>query len=57
MCVAEAHDISLALQMKVEDLDVVERAFVHVDYRARGYDEHKDPTMRRLSSQLSTEFQ
>lgn len=50
MCVSEAHDISLALQMKVEALDVVERAFVHVDYLSRNYDEHKDPTLRRCSS-------
>ena len=49
MCVSEAHDISLALQMKVEALDVVERAFVHVDYLSRNYDEHKDPTARRAS--------
>lgn len=51
MCVGEAHDISLALQMKVEALDSVERAFVHVDYQARGYDEHKDPTRRRVGTQ------
>lgn len=51
MCVKEAHDISLALQDKVELLDCVERAFVHVDYAPRDYDEHKDPTIRRDSAQ------
>lgn len=47
MCVKDAHDISLSLQDKVEALDNVERAFVHVDYLERNYDEHKDPTLRR----------
>uniref|UniRef100_K3WAI3 Cation efflux protein transmembrane domain-containing protein n=1 Tax=Globisporangium ultimum (strain ATCC 200006 / CBS 805.95 / DAOM BR144) TaxID=431595 RepID=K3WAI3_GLOUD len=51
MCVKDAHDISLALQHKVEALDAVERAFVHVDYAPRDYDEHKDPTIRRDSAQ------
>ncbi|CAH0514801.1 unnamed protein product [Peronospora belbahrii] len=50
MCVKDAHDISLSLQDKVEELDNVERAFVHVDYLERNYDEHKDPTIRRDSS-------
>ncbi|TDH69585.1 hypothetical protein CCR75_008273 [Bremia lactucae] len=49
MCVKDAHDISLSLQNKVEELDNVERAFVHVDYLERNYDEHKDPTLRRDS--------
>ncbi|KAF1778969.1 Cation efflux protein, cytoplasmic domain [Phytophthora cactorum] len=49
MCVKDAHDISLSLQDKVEALDNVERAFVHVDYLERNYDEHKDPTIRRDS--------
>ncbi|RLN51902.1 hypothetical protein BBJ28_00002190 [Nothophytophthora sp. Chile5] len=49
MCVKDAHDISLDLQIKVEALENVERAFVHVDYLERGYDEHKDPTLRRDS--------
>ncbi|KAJ8526013.1 hypothetical protein ON010_g15169 [Phytophthora cinnamomi] len=49
MCVKDAHDISLSLQDKVEELDNVERAFVHVDYLERNYDEHKDPTLRRDS--------
>ncbi|KDO21523.1 hypothetical protein SPRG_12487 [Saprolegnia parasitica CBS 223.65] len=50
MTVGDAHDISLALQKKVEELDAVERAFVHVDYESRDYDEHKDPTIRKDSS-------
>jgi len=29
MSVREAHDISLALQQSIEQLDAVERAFVH----------------------------
>lgn len=49
MRVREAHDISLSLQKRVEELDAVERAFVHVDYLPRDYDEHKDPTVRRDS--------
>lgn len=47
MYVHEAHDISLDLQTKIEALHSVERAFVHVDYLPRDYDEHKDPTVRR----------
>lgn len=41
MTVAESHDIALALQHKLEALDEVERAFVHVDYQARHLPEHK----------------
>ncbi|GMF10686.1 unnamed protein product [Phytophthora lilii] len=40
MSVKMAHDIALQMQFKVENLDEVERAFVHVDYQARDYDEH-----------------
>ncbi|KAE9358753.1 hypothetical protein PF008_g2571 [Phytophthora fragariae] len=40
MSVKAAHDIALQMQFKVENLDEVERAFVHVDYQARDYDEH-----------------
>lgn len=32
MTVMESHDIALALQHKIESLDEVERAFVHVSY-------------------------
>ncbi|KAF1328629.1 Cation diffusion facilitator, partial [Globisporangium splendens] len=40
MTVKMAHDIALQLQFKVENLEDVERAFVHVDYKTRDYDEH-----------------
>uniref|UniRef100_K3WTQ6 Uncharacterized protein n=1 Tax=Globisporangium ultimum (strain ATCC 200006 / CBS 805.95 / DAOM BR144) TaxID=431595 RepID=K3WTQ6_GLOUD len=40
MTVKMAHDIALQLQFKVENLEDVERAFVHVDYKSRDYDEH-----------------
>ena len=41
MRVKEAHDLSLALQQKIESLDHVERCFVHVDYASRSHNEHK----------------
>lgn len=41
MTVRESHDIALALQMKIEELQDVERAFVHVDYQKRDNLEHK----------------
>ena len=37
----ESHDIALALQHKIESLEEVERAFVHVDYLTRDGLEHK----------------
>ncbi|RLN92443.1 hypothetical protein BBJ28_00021726, partial [Nothophytophthora sp. Chile5] len=40
MSVKMAHDIALQVQFKVENLEDVERAFVHVDYQSRDYDEH-----------------
>ncbi|GMF10678.1 unnamed protein product [Phytophthora lilii] len=40
MSVKDAHDIALQLQFKVESVDEMERAFVHVDYQSRDYDEH-----------------
>ncbi|DAZ92642.1 TPA: hypothetical protein N0F65_009057 [Lagenidium giganteum] len=40
MTVKNAHDIALQLQFKIEQHRDVERAFVHVDYQAREYDEH-----------------
>eukprot|EP00457_Paulinella_chromatophora_P009073 gb/GEZN01009127.1/.p1 GENE.gb/GEZN01009127.1/~~gb/GEZN01009127.1/.p1 ORF type:complete len:380 (+),score=18.54 gb/GEZN01009127.1/:162-1301(+) len=40
MTVKESHYIALQLQFKLEQLEHVERAFVHVDYKARDYDEH-----------------
>ncbi|GFR41467.1 hypothetical protein Agub_g2156 [Astrephomene gubernaculifera] len=41
MTVRESHDIALALQHKIEALEGVERAFVHVDYERRSVEEHK----------------
>lgn len=37
----EVHDISLELQHKIEALEPVERAFVHVDYERRDQPEHR----------------
>lgn len=41
MTVRESHEIALALQHKLEKLDDVERAFVHVDHEHRDGLEHK----------------
>ena len=41
MTVTESHDIALALQHKIELLDDVERAFVHVDHQRRDGLAHK----------------
>jgi cation diffusion facilitator family transporter len=41
MTVTESHDIALDLQHKIEALEDVERAFIHVDYRSRDLPEHK----------------
>ena len=40
-----SHDVSQALQRKLEGLEDVERAFVHVDYEAEHdvAEEHKPP--------------
>lgn len=38
----EAHDIGTDLQMKLEDLPEIERAFVHIDY------EHAHKTKEKL---------
>lgn len=40
-----SHDKSMQLQVKIEKFDYVERAFVHVDYQPREYDEHKRPVL------------
>ncbi len=48
MTVRESHDIALALQHKIEELDDVERAFVHVDHEQRDGLEHK--TERTLTN-------
>ncbi len=47
MKVREAHHIALALQQAVERMDNVERAFVHVDYKARRIDEHDPAAVAR----------
>ena len=36
-----SHDVAMELQHKVEALENVERAYVHVDYEMRDYLEHK----------------
>uniref|UniRef100_A0A7S3H046 Cation efflux protein cytoplasmic domain-containing protein n=2 Tax=Spumella elongata TaxID=89044 RepID=A0A7S3H046_9STRA len=41
MTVRESHDIALELQHKIEGLEEVERAFVHVDHEKRDGLEHK----------------
>ncbi|GIL43591.1 hypothetical protein Vafri_1293 [Volvox africanus] len=41
MTVRQSHDIALELQHKIEGIDNVERAFVHVDYERRALEEHK----------------
>ena len=46
MTVRQSHDICLGLQDTIEAMHEVERAFVHVDYVARRYPEHK--TERQL---------
>jgi len=38
----ESHDVGIALQHRIERMEQVERAFVHVDYQIRNIDDH-DP--------------
>jgi hypothetical protein len=38
----------------VEALEFVERAFVHIDYECRDYNEHKDPATAAVASVVST---
>ena len=47
MTVMESHDLALELQHKLEALEDVERAFVHVDHQERDGLEHK--TERELA--------
>lgn len=55
MTVQESHDLALALQHKIEELDDVERAFVHVDHQRRDGLEHKiERQLVKLNSQLTT---
>lgn len=41
MPLREAHDIGESLQIKLEELEQVERAFVHLDYEYMHKPEHK----------------
>jgi cation diffusion facilitator family transporter len=40
----KSHDIGVSLQHKVEELDDVQRCFVHIDYQLREHDDH-DPSV------------
>lgn len=42
MTLEMTHDIGMELQHKIESFEQVERAFVHIDYQARDYDEHNE---------------
>ena len=42
MTLEMTHDIGMQLQHRIEAFDQVERAFVHIDYQARDYDEHNE---------------
>jgi len=55
MTVMESHDIALALQHKIEELDDVERAFVHVDHLIRDGLEHKVERKLVTGTQLLTQ--
>lgn len=54
MTVCESHDIGLALQHKIEGLEEVERAFVHIDYQTRDGLEHKVERELMLGDQVSS---
>lgn len=40
----ESHDVGITLQHKIERLEEVERAFVHIDYQVRDVDDHDTGT-------------
>ncbi len=40
MSLQEAHDVGCSLQRKLENVEIVERAFVHLDYESKHYKEH-----------------
>lgn len=42
MPLSEAHDIGESLQKNIEELDEVERCWVHLDYEVDHQPEHKD---------------
>lgn len=52
MTVLESHDLALAVQHKIEQLDDVERAFVHVDHQHRDEFEHKRDRELELAKHL-----
>ena len=45
----DSHDLGMSLQYEIESRQMVERCFVHIDYKERDYDEHvvsKVPELR-----------
>ena len=53
MTVAVSHEIGMDLQYKLEKHPEVERAFVHIDYQTRDYDEHSNSKKFSYEEQLS----
>ena len=51
----ESHDVGIMLQHKIERLEEVERAFVHIDYQVRDVDDHdpRTPILRKTAAALS----
>jgi len=47
----ESHDVGITLQHKIERLEEVERAFVHIDYQVRDVDDHdpRTPILRKTA--------
>lgn len=55
MPLAEAHDVGESLQMKLESLQQVDRAFVHLDYEVEHKPEHKaSQSLRKRRSTKET---
>jgi cation diffusion facilitator family transporter len=52
MTVQESHDLAAGLQRKIEMLDDVERAFVHVDHQHRDESEHRMDRELNLAKHL-----
>jgi divalent metal cation (Fe/Co/Zn/Cd) transporter len=44
MPLRRAHDIGESLQNRIEEMDDVERAFVHIDFETAHYPEHAEAT-------------
>ena len=56
MLLRDTHDIGMSLQYKLENVPMVERAFVHIDYSKREYDEHvSSKQFRSYSHQQSAD--